>query len=86
MIAHGPKNVPTLAATPDLEGVGRVMERFAADQNDSFAFEVSRLIAAVACSLRLDDPLGMDEIESRCHSIAYAWLLQQLDAALADES
>jgi hypothetical protein len=89
MIAHGPDKVPhpaALAVTPDLAGISRAMETFAAAGHDGFMLKVSQLLSAISTAVRDDEPPCLDELEWRCHSIAFAWLLQQLDAARTDES
>jgi hypothetical protein len=79
MIAHGPDHPsPLSVATPDLVGIARLIERYAADQKDLFAFEVSQLLGAVAYAVDQDEPYDREEIEGNCHRVAYAWLLTRL--------
>jgi hypothetical protein len=87
MIAYGPDNLPELSTvTPDLGGIARVMESYAADQKDSFAFEVSQLLSAVAHAVNEEELYDPEVLEGDCHRIAYAWLLGRLGSVLVDES
>jgi hypothetical protein len=66
---------PDQSPQPSLGGVAALIERAAAQGDDSFAFEVSQLLAAVAHAVNEGDALPLHQVEGHCHNIAYAWLL-----------